>query len=389
MCAIAIALAEMGHAVSGSDLRDQPVLDRVRAAGVDGPRRPRPEHRRRVRRRHVVDGDPGQQHRARARPASSASRRCAGPACWPSICAQAHAVGVAGTHGKTTTTSMLMLILAEAGLAPSFIVGGDVTDAGTGAHWTGGEWLVVEADESDGTHLELPAPRHDPDSTSSSTSSSTTARSTASSPSFDRYLAQDRRPEGASAPTTPVLPRLAAAPRRRRRTGSAEDADVRAVDLRSPAVARSVRRRAARRTGPRAAGRRRTCRCAACTTSSTPPARSRWRSSSACRSTRCRDGAGPLRRRRPPLRHPRRRRRGDVRRRLRPPAGRDRRRHRRRPRQRRRVAAGRRRVPAQPLQPHRRDVAATTPTRSSAPTSSCSPTSTRRARRRSRASPAS
>ena len=51
---------------------------------------------------------------------------------------------------------MLMLILAEAGLAPSFVVGGDVTDAGTGAHWTGGEWLVVEADESDGTHLELP-----------------------------------------------------------------------------------------------------------------------------------------------------------------------------------------------------------------------------------------
>ena len=73
-----------------------------------------------------------------------------------SICAQARAVAVAGTHGKTTTTSMLMLALAEAGWAPSFVVGGDVADAGTGAQWTGGEWLVVEADESDGTHLELP-----------------------------------------------------------------------------------------------------------------------------------------------------------------------------------------------------------------------------------------
>jgi UDP-N-acetylmuramate--alanine ligase len=51
---------------------------------------------------------------------------------------------------------MLMLMLAEAGLRPSFVVGGDVTDVGTGAQWTGGEWLVVEADESDGTHLELP-----------------------------------------------------------------------------------------------------------------------------------------------------------------------------------------------------------------------------------------
>jgi UDP-N-acetylmuramate--alanine ligase len=65
-------------------------------------------------------------------------------------------LAVAGTHGKTSTTSMLMLIMAEARLHPSFVIGGDVTDMGTGAQWTGGEWLVVEADESDGTHLELP-----------------------------------------------------------------------------------------------------------------------------------------------------------------------------------------------------------------------------------------
>ena len=49
-----------------------------------------------------------------------------------------------------------MLVLAEAGMKPSFVIGGDVTDTGTGAQWTGGEWFVVEADESDGTHLELP-----------------------------------------------------------------------------------------------------------------------------------------------------------------------------------------------------------------------------------------
>jgi UDP-N-acetylmuramate--alanine ligase len=73
-----------------------------------------------------------------------------------SICAQAKSLGVAGTHGKTSTTSMLMLILAAAEMRPSFIIGGDVTDMGTGAQWTGSEWLVVEADESDGTHLELP-----------------------------------------------------------------------------------------------------------------------------------------------------------------------------------------------------------------------------------------
>jgi UDP-N-acetylmuramate--alanine ligase len=73
-----------------------------------------------------------------------------------SICAQAKSLGVAGTHGKTSTSSMLMLILAAADVRPSFIIGGDVTDMGTGAQWTGGDWLVVEADESDGTHVELP-----------------------------------------------------------------------------------------------------------------------------------------------------------------------------------------------------------------------------------------
>ena len=73
-----------------------------------------------------------------------------------SICAQAKSLAVAGTHGKTTTTSMLMLILAEAGCGRASSIGGDVTDMGTGAQWTGGEWFVVEADESDGTHLELP-----------------------------------------------------------------------------------------------------------------------------------------------------------------------------------------------------------------------------------------
>jgi UDP-N-acetylmuramate--alanine ligase len=66
-------------------------------------------------------------------------------------------VAVAGTHGKTTTSSMLALVLAEAGLHPSFIIGGEVNEIGTGAVWDDGEWFVVEADESDGTFLELGA----------------------------------------------------------------------------------------------------------------------------------------------------------------------------------------------------------------------------------------
>ena len=64
-------------------------------------------------------------------------------------------IAVAGTHGKTTTASMLALQLVEAGIHPSFLIGGDVNEIGTNAVWDDGEWLVVEADESDGTFLAL------------------------------------------------------------------------------------------------------------------------------------------------------------------------------------------------------------------------------------------
>ncbi len=72
------------------------------------------------------------------------------------IAATRRTVAVAGTHGKTTTSSMLALVLVEAGLRPSFIIGGDVNEIGTGAVWDEGDLFVVEADESDGTFLELP-----------------------------------------------------------------------------------------------------------------------------------------------------------------------------------------------------------------------------------------
>jgi UDP-N-acetylmuramate--alanine ligase len=72
-----------------------------------------------------------------------------------SIAATRRTVAIAGTHGKTTTASMVALVLVEAGLRPSFIIGGDINEVGSGAAWGEGEWLVVEADESDGTFLEL------------------------------------------------------------------------------------------------------------------------------------------------------------------------------------------------------------------------------------------
>ena len=64
-------------------------------------------------------------------------------------------IAIAGTHGKTTTACMAAHALLEAGRDPSYLIGGDLLTTGRNAAWTDGEWLVVEADESDGTFLAL------------------------------------------------------------------------------------------------------------------------------------------------------------------------------------------------------------------------------------------
>jgi UDP-N-acetylmuramate--alanine ligase len=67
------------------------------------------------------------------------------------------AVAIAGTHGKTTTTSMVAALLDAGGLDPTVINGGIINAYGTNARLGAGNWMVVEADESDGTFLKLPA----------------------------------------------------------------------------------------------------------------------------------------------------------------------------------------------------------------------------------------
>ncbi|MET0327868.1 MAG: UDP-N-acetylmuramate--L-alanine ligase [Luteimonas sp.] len=64
-------------------------------------------------------------------------------------------IAVAGTHGKTTTTSLTASILAEGGMDPTFVVGGQLLAAGANARLGSGDWLVAEADESDGSFLRL------------------------------------------------------------------------------------------------------------------------------------------------------------------------------------------------------------------------------------------
>ena len=67
------------------------------------------------------------------------------------------AIAIGGTHGKTTTTSMIATMLDEAGLDPTDINGGIINAYGTNARLGAGDWAVVEADESDGTFMKLPA----------------------------------------------------------------------------------------------------------------------------------------------------------------------------------------------------------------------------------------
>ncbi|MEV9231543.1 Mur ligase family protein, partial [Klebsiella pneumoniae] len=64
-------------------------------------------------------------------------------------------IAIAGTHGKTTTTSLVASVLAQGGLDPTFVIGGRLTSAGANAKLGTGEFIVAEADESDASFLNL------------------------------------------------------------------------------------------------------------------------------------------------------------------------------------------------------------------------------------------
>jgi UDP-N-acetylmuramate--alanine ligase len=154
MSAIATVLARMGHHVTGSDLKDSRGLDRLRLLGIRADVGHRAEN--------VNDADAVVV--STAIPRSNPEVRAAGERGIPvlrradalrALAATRRTLAVAGSHGKTTSSSMLALILRAAGWKPSFIIGGDLNEVGTNAAYDDGEWLVVEADESDGTFLEL------------------------------------------------------------------------------------------------------------------------------------------------------------------------------------------------------------------------------------------
>ena len=155
MSAIAEVLLTMGHRVSGSDQQGSVVLDRLRSVGVDavvghdGANVPAGVDAVAISTAVAADNPEVVEARRRGVPVLRRADVLA------AMTRLRRTIAVAGTHGKTTTSSLLACALTSAGLDPSFVVGGVLADFGTGARWGAGEWLVVEADESDGTFLDL------------------------------------------------------------------------------------------------------------------------------------------------------------------------------------------------------------------------------------------
>jgi UDP-N-acetylmuramate--alanine ligase len=155
MSAIAEVLVELGYTVQGSDQKDSANVRRLRAKGIRVFIGHDPVNL--IGARYVVissavkDGNP-ELEGARQRRLPVITRA----AMLAELMRITKTVSVTGTHGKTTTTSMIAHLFKEAGLDPTVIAGGIIQDWGTNARVGKGEWMVVEADESDGTHARLP-----------------------------------------------------------------------------------------------------------------------------------------------------------------------------------------------------------------------------------------
>jgi UDP-N-acetylmuramate--alanine ligase len=154
MSGIAELLANLGYEVSGSDVRTSDVTDRLVSLGV------------RVQRGHVAanvdaadvvvvssavreDNAEVEEARRRGIPVIPRAEMLA------ELMRLRYGIAIAGAHGKTTTTSMVALVLERAGLDPTAVIGGRLSAFGSNARLGRGEFMVVEADESDRSFLKL------------------------------------------------------------------------------------------------------------------------------------------------------------------------------------------------------------------------------------------
>ena len=155
MSGIAEILLNLGYPISGSDLRESAVTDRLGEARRAHLRRPpRRKHRRRRGDRGQL-GDPG----SRTRSWSAARERKIPVIPRGELLAELmrlkYGIAIGGSHGKTTTTSMTAAVLNQAGKDPTVVVGGRVDSMGSNAKLGKSDLLLVESDESDGSLLKL------------------------------------------------------------------------------------------------------------------------------------------------------------------------------------------------------------------------------------------
>ena len=154
MSGIAEVLFNLGYGVSGSDLADSATLRRLQALGIA-------THIGHAA-AHIASADAVVTSTAvqQDNPEVVAAREKKIPVVpralmLAELMRMKRGIAIAGAHGKTTTTSLVTSVLAEAGLDPTFVIGGRLNSAGANARLGQGEYIVVEADESDASFLNL------------------------------------------------------------------------------------------------------------------------------------------------------------------------------------------------------------------------------------------
>ena len=154
MSGIAEVLHNLGYAISGSDLSDSATLKRLSALGI----KTHVGHES----ANVAGADAVVTSTAvqSGNPEVMAAREKRIPVVpralmLAELMRLKQGIAIAGTHGKTTTTSLVASVLAEAGMDPTFVIGGRLNSAGANARLGSGDYIVVEADESDASFLNL------------------------------------------------------------------------------------------------------------------------------------------------------------------------------------------------------------------------------------------
>lgn len=156
MSGYAAVAQQLGATVSGSDRAESAILERLRASGIDA----RAGHDAAslpgaadtlVVHSTAITADNPELQAARERGLEVVPRAHL----LRELSRLKRTIAVAGAHGKTTTTSMAAHVLLECGMAPAYLIGGELRATGLNAAWGEGDWLVVEADESDRSMLAL------------------------------------------------------------------------------------------------------------------------------------------------------------------------------------------------------------------------------------------